>query len=144
LDLYNALAADGRLERIQSFLKKGVSILGYRSYDAECAKNKKSSRYTVCIDLNDVTDPEKFKTADMIERKLPPKKWIQFEIPMDALLGMCTNRGNRHQPANHHQLVRMLGYKFSGNGHFDVYLDGAVDLNETNKNMVYLWMPVVQ
>lgn len=136
LEFSNALAADGRLERIKSFLKKGALILGYRSYDAECAKYS-GYRYTVCVDLKDTVDPKKFKTDDMFVKKLPPKKWIQFEIPMDVLLSMFTDGGS------HHQLVRELGYKFSGAGHLEVYLDGVIELNQANKNKLYLLMPVV-
>lgn len=139
-DFRNELISDGRLEYIKSNLKEGAPILGFGSFDSECHKYKGSYRYTICVDVNDVADIDKFKTPEMFTKKIPASKWIRFEMSLGVFLNKFKVEGR------HHQLVKNFGYKFNGpiSGHFDVYLDGIIEFDETNKDReVYFWMPVI-
>ena len=138
-DFRNELISDGRLGFLKANLKETAPILGFGSFDAECQKYKGSYRYTLCVNSDDVIEMDRFKASDMFTKKIPASKWIQFEMSLDVFL-------HKFKPeSKHHQLVRLLGYKFNGPifGHFDVFLDGVIDYEAANKECkVYFWMPV--
>ena len=77
----------------------------------------------------------------MYVKKLPAKSWLQFEMPMQTIFKMMYGA----EAGGHHQLPPKLGYKFSGSGHFDVYVEGIIEsCGADNENIVYLWMPVIR
>ncbi len=138
-DFRNELISDGRLEYIKTNIKKGTPILGFGSYDSECHMYKGSYRYTICVDTEDVADMDQFETSDMYIKKIPASKWVQFEMSLETFL-------HKFKPeSRHHQLVQLLGYKFNGpvSGHFDVFCDGIIEFEDSQKDIkVYFWMPV--
>ncbi len=143
-EFYLELANDGRLERLKASLKPGAPLLLFESYDDNCIAAKKelgiwSYRRTVCADLSDIIDPDTFLSKDLFIQKLSPKHWIEFEFTRDLRKKISEGKAE-----NAHSLVQKLGWRFSGSGHFDVYRDGDIFLNDENKNqLIHFWMPVV-
>jgi len=127
-----------RLERLKNALKPGAPVMIYASYDGECAQAQGQHgvfchRLTVCAALDDFADPDKFITDGIFTTKVAAKHWLEFELPRLSPVKL-----------DPHNDVKKLGWKFSGKGHFDVYHDGEILLNDGNKNnIMHFWMPVV-
>jgi DNA-binding transcriptional MerR regulator len=135
---YTEITNDGRLGRLKAALKPGAPIMVYGSYDNDCVQAQKKykvfcHKITICAARDNFVDTNNFKGDDIFTTKVASKHWIEFELPRRNQINLKA-----------HDAVKQLGWKFSGKGHFEVYYDGEILLNDENKdNIMHFWMPVV-
>lgn len=127
------IATDGRLELLQQASNPDTPIIVYHNIEA---------KFNICVDES-AADTKKLRSIkgnfSMRTKKIPKKKYIQFEMPMKDM------KNHTWEKFNPHNVVGKLGYQFDGsNGFFFVY--NCREINTTDQNedeLFYCWMPVV-
>ncbi|MBT3275755.1 MAG: hypothetical protein HN368_21570 [Spirochaetales bacterium] len=134
---YEAVAADGRLERLKEASSVSPWLLGLGSWDEECKKH--GSRYTICIEETKYTDfSEIEKDHNLFSFNIDKSYWLCFETTIQRFQ-------ERFWKDNPYKMLRALGYKFHmGSPGVGIHFDAAPPDFDVKDNPAYeFWITVV-
>jgi len=119
-ELWDAIIADGRLEKLRSASSVRPWVLGLGSWDPEC--EKKGFRYTICIEETEHTDfTQLAREYSLFTKEIGASDWMCFEMSQGKY-------DERFWKDNPYKMMGPLGYRFhdkegdfSVGLHFDAY-----------------------
>jgi len=119
-ELWKAVIADGRLDKLTKASSVRPWALGLGSWDPECEKG--GQRYTVCIEETEHTDFTKLsREYDLFMKEIGASNWMCFEMTEKVY-------DERFWRDNPYRMMTKLGYQFhtregdySVGLHFDAY-----------------------
>jgi len=132
---WDAVSADGRLEKLLKASSIRPWALGLGSWDEECEKH--GFRYTICIEETEHTDFSSLaQEYPLYTQELGASDWMCFEM---------TERKYTEQfwKDNPYVMMKKLGYRFNGRVgvHFDAY---PPDPGPANDPVMEFWITVAK
>jgi hypothetical protein len=133
---YEAVTADGRLDRLKKASSVPPWLLGLGSWDEECEKH--GSRYTICIEETEYTDfSEIEEDYSLFSFNTDKSYWLCFETTIQRFQ-------ERFWKDDPYKMLKNLGYQFHmGTPGVGIHLDAAPPGFDIKENPIYeFWITV--